>query len=94
MTPPPSPPVQLSSPAGGFLIAGGVIGGLAIGSAAYRHMFVEGMTAEERKPLLLGALGALAYLGIKMLVDVEHAWWTFEGLSSRAEAAIRQASSR
>lgn len=48
----------------------GVIGGLFIGKYAYEHLFVEGLTAEERKGMLLFAAGTAAIWGIGKLMEI------------------------
>ena len=48
----------------------GTIGGLFIGYQAVQHLFVEGVTSEERKGVLMYSAAALAAWGLTKLVDL------------------------
>lgn len=48
----------------------GAIGGLVIGKKAYEHLFVEGLTEDERKNLLRAGVTGAAIWAIKEFVDL------------------------
>jgi hypothetical protein len=50
-------------------IALGSIGGFAIASWAYEHLFVEGLTDEERRGLLAGSVVTVMTYGMVKLFD-------------------------
>lgn len=51
------------------VVALGVIGGLGVGYYAVRHMFVQGLTPDERSNMLRLAASAAIYIGVTQLVD-------------------------
>ncbi len=53
-----------------FLVLGG-IGGLFFGYQAWRYFFVEGITTEERKNLLLFAASMGLWWGLDRVFDLE-----------------------
>jgi hypothetical protein len=71
------------------LVAGmGILGGLAIGSWAFEHMFVEGLEDKERKSLIgFGALAVGAY-GLVTLLDLDKRWLDVEGTAEKAQEFI------
>jgi hypothetical protein len=54
-----------------FAIGLGVVGGLFVGQIIYKQVFVEGLTSEERKNLLLFAAASATMWGIQQIVDLE-----------------------
>lgn len=73
-----------------FLVGAGVIAGLFFGKAAYDHMFVEGLTDEERKGIFLAAATVILGYGATKLVNLDEYWWlTTESAAKKAEASVR-----
>jgi len=72
------------------LVGMGVVGGAAIGWAAYQHMFVQGMEEKERRTLLqLTAVTVLTYAAAK-LFDIDEKWWNAEKAAEAAEKAYEE----
>ena len=67
-------------------VALGVIGGLAIGSWGVRHMFVEGMTDEERRNILMYSGGVGLAIGLVYFADLDKKWtrWLFVDTAGQA----------
>lgn len=58
----------------------GVAGGAVIASWGYEHMFVHGLTRDEKRGLgMLGASALLAY-GLVKLAHLDEKWTTVEGV--------------
>ncbi len=66
---------DLSKPEAQVLVVAGIVGGLLIGRSAIHHMFVEGMTAKERKNMLIFSASCLAAWGASKLIDLETYWF-------------------
>lgn len=75
---------DITKPEAQFLIVTGVIGGSYLGYQAYTHMFVEGLTAKERKNFLVFAASMLGIWGVSKLIDLEKIWSTLEDKASEA----------
>lgn len=89
--PPPSPPAGMPTldeqQRNLVLVAMGVIGGAAIGWAAYQHMFIRGMEDKERKNIIGLAAGFGLMYGAAKLFDIDEKWWNLEAAAEAAEKA-------
>jgi hypothetical protein len=56
-------------------IALGVIGGLFVGSWAYKSTFVEGLEDHERKNIMKAVIIGIAVWGGAQIVDIDKTWW-------------------
>jgi hypothetical protein len=66
----PPPPSGLPDPL--WIATGlGVVGGLLVGQIVYKQVFVEGLTTEERKNLLMFAAASAAMWGLQQFFDLE-----------------------
>lgn len=73
-----------------FLVFGGTVGGIFLGSEAVKHLFVEGLTKQERKGLLaFSAVGIGAY-AIGNLLELDEEWKKWLMLDTAAEAAFKE----
>lgn len=80
---------DLTRPEAQLLIVLGVVGGTTIGYYAYQHMFVEGLTAKERKNMLIFAAGTLAVWAANEFLDLEEYWYlTPETAAEKIEKAL------
>lgn len=74
-----------------LLVGLGVVGGTMIGWWAVQHLFVEGITGEERKNFLVFSGAMLAIWGASELVGLDKAWWlTVEGIAGHATSALEK----
>lgn len=86
---PATPPIDISRPEAQFLIVTGVIGGLFIGYQAYQHMFVEGLTARERKGMLVFAGSTLALWAVEQFYTLDEIrFLTPEGVAQKIEQTV------
>lgn len=86
----------MSSDDSKLLVIGiGVLGGAALGKAAIDHMFVEGLTARERKGIFKGVASGLAFFGMLKLYELHRAWYTqyatTQGVLDEAGSRLNQA---
>ncbi len=58
-----------------LLVGAGVVVGILFGNVAVKHLFVEGLTEEERKGMLLFAASGLAIWGAKTFFELDETWW-------------------
>ncbi len=73
----------------GFLLACGLVGGAAIGNWAYQHLFVEGLTDKERRPIVFGLGSIVLVYGVAKLLDADNRWWlTVGGMAEEAERRL------
>lgn len=63
-----------------FAIGMGVIGGAVIASWGYEHMFVHGLTRDEKRNLGVLGAGALLTYGIVKLAKLDERLMTTEGV--------------
>lgn len=56
----------------------GVIGGLFVAKTAMEQMFVEGLSAEERKGVFILAAVAATGIAAKQLFDIDERWVNIE----------------
>lgn len=63
----------------------GIVGGLAIGSWAVEHMFVEGLEDKERRTIMGAGAVALAAYGVVRLMKLDEQWLTVEGTLGKAQ---------
>lgn len=88
----PSDGTKLNVPSGlgmPLVVGMGVIGGVFLGAQGAKHMFVEGLTADERKNILMYGASALAIWGIAQLFKLEDAWWASpEGMFEKAKQQL------
>lgn len=72
-----------------FAIGLGVVGGVTIASWGVKHMFGEGLTAQERKNILYAMGVGVAAIAGSVLFKLDRAWWwSIEGAAARAEKEI------
>ena len=76
--------IDVTKPEAQFLIAIGVVGGLFFGYQAATHMFVEGLTAKERKNLLVFSASGLGMWAVSELYDLEKLWVEVEQAAVKA----------
>lgn len=68
-----------------IMALGGALGGYVLGKAAYEHLFVEGLTDDERKGFfLMGAAGAAVWAA-QTFFDIDKRFYAIETLPSTAQ---------
>jgi len=71
-----------------IVLGAGVIGGAAIGKMAFDHMFVHGLTDEERKRLVGLGVGAVFVYGAAYALGVDSKWLNTSELVEEAGKQI------
>lgn len=64
-----------------------IVGGLFVGSWAVKHLFGEGVTAEERKQMLAAGCIGLVMAGAAYL-DIDKKYWDAEAGAQAVQDAI------
>lgn len=70
-----------------FVLGLGVIGGLAIGSWAVEHLFVEGTSDKERRGILIFSAVTIAGYAAANLLDVDRRWYSVDAWIEEADRA-------
>jgi hypothetical protein len=68
----------------------GLVGGLFLGKEAVAHLFVEGLTAAERKGMLIFGGSIVGLWAAKELLDLDPHWYSAEPWMEDAGTAIDQ----